>query len=205
MLINTHTVNIHTSISDLNQKNEFVINSMHVSVYDLSAEYIAKHSLLKAIRDVINRCQAFPVHDRTPAWLVKEYINMYKERYEEENATDTQIPRRVKRAEIYALFAHHSDFLSEMIKRFKLLNETAWMKFKNKVETYPADGGAEKWQDWDALEREWDLDDDAIMVTSTADPTLNRGVGEDTGYTDRDYSNTVRSVSCLEASNTLSF
>lgn len=164
---------------------------MHVYVFDRSKDYIAKYSLLKAIKEVIGRRQAVPVHSRTPAWLVREYINMYKERYESERTSETHTPRLIRRAEIYALLARHLDFISEMIlvKRNVALNRDTWSKFKSMVEILFQQGSAEKWEDWDTLENEWGLADKDVPASTTEPAPNRRGYGDD--YTDRDYSHTV--------------
>lgn len=177
--------------------NQFVVHSMHANIYEKSREYIAKHSLLKAIKDVVKRCQSVPTQRRTPAWLVSEYINMYKERYEETNAGSHRIPRHVRRAEIYALFARHLDFISEMVKRDRLLNNLCWTTFKTKVELLLEHDSKEKWQDWDALEKEWGLDEEMETANNNAVPSSSKlEIEESTrNYENRDYSNTVSFVS----------
>ena len=166
---------------------------MHAYIYERSREYIAKHSLLKAVKEVINRCQSVPVQRRTPPWLVSEYINMYRERYENENAETRRIHRHVRRAEIYALLARHLEFISEMVKRDRLLNIQCWTKFKNKVELLFQQGSKEKWHDWDALEGEWGLDEDVEMTNDGAVPNSREFEIEEStkNYENQDYSNTV--------------
>ncbi|KAH8120312.1 hypothetical protein DFH11DRAFT_1539480 [Phellopilus nigrolimitatus] len=77
-------------------------------------------------------------------------------------------PRHVHRAEIYALFGRHSQWLLEKSSKKNLLNKGAWQRFCLEVEarlhrTMPP-GQKEELDNWDELEKLWAIDEDNTAI-----------------------------------------
>ncbi|KAI5124706.1 hypothetical protein M0805_004312 [Coniferiporia weirii] len=146
-----------TSYDELSKKmNEFSVKTMHVHSYALSRVYFSKFRALRAIRQITDINQAVPIRERTPGWLIKEYIKLNKKHYGEKKEAANRTPRRVHRAEAYTVFGVHSQWLLTKIKKANLLNRSAWELFCKEIKTRRNQGITVSVEgDYDRLDKLW--------------------------------------------------
>lgn len=145
---------------------EYIIMSMDVYTYSRSRKFFSKYRALHTIMTIamtdneLPKANRTPLQGRTPKWLVDRYLQVNLQRFKEERSDPSHTPRHIHRSEVYAVFGRHAKWLSETIKKNKLLNYEAWQQFSLEMASRRRKGvkpeEVDQLQDWAEFERIWD-------------------------------------------------